>query len=97
MTNGKAKADGKKENGKGHAQHEAPKKQETKKNDYGFRVGSKADLFLESVLKGKKGISMEEVKALPWNENKATYFGYAARLIKQGAIKRDEGKFYPTK
>jgi hypothetical protein len=63
------------------------------KGEYGFRKGSKCDLFINAV-KENPGITMKEVQELPWNDNKATYNGTLSKMKKEGKMKTENGKIF---
>jgi len=60
------------------------------KDEFGFRIGSKMNLFAKAI--SEKSLTMGEVKELPWNEKKATYFGTFSKLKKEGKAAIDENK-----
>jgi len=71
----------------------APVAEEKKKDQFGFREGSRASLFAKMIVDaGKTGTTMEAVKKAKWNENSATYFGTLAKMKKTGRVKVVEGK-----
>jgi len=61
------------------------------RDKFGFRIGSKGNLFVEAVL-AKPGITMAEVQQLPWNKRHATYWGYAHKLAEMRYLVNDGGK-----
>jgi len=63
------------------------------KGEYGFRKGSRCDLFINAV-KENPGITMKEVQELPWNDNKATYNGTLSKMKKEGKMKTENGKIF---
>ena len=88
---GKAPAPSKEGNGKG-VKKDKPKDE---KDQFGFRINSKASLFCKTVMDaGKSGITMEDVRKAKWNENKATYFGTLGKLKKMGRAKVENGKIF---
>jgi len=67
----------------------AAAKSTVKKDDYGYAVGSKANLFAKSI-SNKTGKTMKEVKELAWNDKNATFYDVFNRLVEKGLAEKDE-------
>ena len=65
------------------------KKSTVKKDDFGYTVGSKANLFAKSI-NNKTGKTMKEVKELEWNDKFATFYDTFNRLVEKGLAEKDE-------
>ena len=59
------------------------------RDEFGFKVGSKASLFAKSIK--EKPMTMAEVKNLEWNTNKATYPATWKMLRDKGFGYKEEG------
>jgi len=69
------------------------KKEKTAKelDEFGYTVGTKMNLFAQAI--AKKPMTMDEVKELPWNTNKAPYPGTWKDLVTKGfGVKTADGK-----
>jgi hypothetical protein len=62
---------------------------------YGYGAGTKTASFINSVIgSGEKGITMEEVKNLPWNDSKASYGNTLKKFKDDGLMVVKEKRIY---
>ena len=61
---------------------------EKPRDKYGFIDGSKNSLFAKAI--EEKAMKMSEVKTLPWNEGRNTYYEAFGKLKKDGVADRNE-------
>ncbi len=73
-----------------------PKKASEKKTVKAYEPKSeKPKLFLKAVLSSKNGISMGEIKKLPWNSTNQTFYKLSKKMAKLGKLTIKDGKFFP--
>jgi hypothetical protein len=73
------------------APRERKEKTAREQDEFGYTVGTKMSLFAQAI--AKKPMTMDEVKELPWNTNKAPYPGTWKDLVERGfGVKTSDGK-----
>src|SRR5512137_1884984 len=66
------------------------------KDKFGFTIGGKASMFLKTIM--EKPMKMSDVKALPWNGGRNTFYDAFNKLRRQGmADLDDQGRMYVKK
>ncbi|TET78738.1 MAG: hypothetical protein E3J43_04215 [Candidatus Heimdallarchaeota archaeon] len=83
----KKKAD-KKAPAKKETRSDPVQRKDTKKDDYGFTVGSQNNLFCKAIK--KKMMSMADIKEIDWNEKSRTFYDTFNRLVEKGLATKDE-------
>jgi hypothetical protein len=95
---GKAKGNGKAKAAAAPAAEKpaaAPAADKPGKDEFGFRMNSNKHHFALAIKKaGKKGITMADVRELPWNTNKAAYPSTLKELKDGGYAKVTDGRIY---
>ncbi|MHA1408525.1 MAG: hypothetical protein ACTSSG_14260 [Candidatus Heimdallarchaeaceae archaeon] len=65
-----------------------PAKKETKRDDYGYLVGSLNSTFVKAIK--RKAMTMADVKELDWNEKGRTFYDVFNALVEKGLAVKDE-------
>lgn len=70
-------------------------KKETNRDEFGIKIGSMSNLFIEELKKaGKKGTTMNDIRSCEWNLLGAKYPGTLSKLRKAGRVETKEGRLF---